>query len=57
MKEAELLDNLAKAIDAPRSPAGRQKRIEEAFTAYTESLKKMPWWKRLFKRGYKNDTR
>ena len=45
MTQAELLDALARAIDAPRHD-GRHKKIKVAFVAYTESLaNKKHWWK------------
>jgi hypothetical protein len=47
--EAELLDALARAIDAPRRD-GRLDAIRRAFAAYTEALAdKKSWWVKLFK--------
>ena len=45
MKQAQLLDELARAIDAPRREY-RLENIKRAFAAYTWSLK-APWWKRI----------
>ena len=45
MKQAQLLDELARAIDAPRREY-RLEDIKRAFAAYTWSLK-APWWKRV----------
>jgi hypothetical protein len=49
--KTQLLDELARAIDAPRSP-GRLANIKKAFAAYTESLK-VPWWKRIWRKQNK----
>ena len=44
MTQAELLDALAKAIDAPRRD-GRLDAIKRALAAYTEALyTKRSWW-------------
>jgi len=49
MTQAELLDALAKAIDAPRRD-GRLGAIKWAFAAYTEALyTKRSWWDKSFK--------
>ena len=45
MKQAQLLDELARAIDAPRREY-RLENIKRAFAEYTESLK-APLWKRI----------
>ena len=51
MTQAELLDALAKAIDAPRRD-GRLGAIKWAFAAYTEALGyKKPWWKLWIQKG------
>jgi len=44
MNNTKLLDDLARAIDAPRKP-NRLKNIKKAFAEYTASLRKRPWWK------------
>ena len=44
MGKSELLDQLARAIDAGRHN-GRLDEIRRAFAEYTESLEKKPWWK------------
>jgi len=51
MTQAELLDALARAIDAPRHD-GRLDAIKRAFAAYTEALHtKRSWWDRLTRRA------
>ena len=45
MTQAELLDDLARAIDAPRHD-GRHKKIKVAFAALAEHLE-TNWWTRL----------
>ena len=42
MTRAKLLDNLARAIDAPREQ-GRLENIKKAFAEYTASLRKPRW--------------
>jgi hypothetical protein len=55
--KSQLLDNLARAIDAPREP-GRLERIKEAFAEYTEELNrgKPPWYRRMWSYGSNNNT-
>ena len=48
--KAEKLDNLARAIDAPREK-GRIKNIRKVFAEYAESLNhKQSWWQKVFNR-------
>ena len=55
MTQAELLDALARAIDAPRHD-GRHKKIKLAFAALAEH-REMNWWTRLaFKIGILSTT-
>ena len=44
MTKPQLLDALARAIDAPRRD-GRLDAIRRAFVEYTDALEKNPWWK------------
>ena len=55
MTQAELLDALARAIDAPRHD-GRHKEIKVAFAALAEHLE-TNWWTRLARKIRGNDDR
>ena len=56
MNQAELLDALARAIGAQRSPAGRHKEIKVAFAALKEHLE-TNWWTRLARKIRGNDEK
>ena len=55
MTQAELLDALARAIDAPRHD-GRHKEIKVAFAALAEHLE-TNWWTRLARKIRGNDEK
>jgi hypothetical protein len=52
MKQAQLLDELARCLDEDHRYNETTERTRKAFAAYTESLK-VSWWKRIWRKQNK----